>query len=168
MAILALLCIVSLLQKAEKQWKIETFNSIIKAYEQKLADYESKNVVAEDFRVNPGFYRQIENEVLRKNCIEYLAAQPNVGLNFILNRDSVQNVRANYNNPQLDAYAARVKFFEQAFEWDIMSYNFYPFYWADKAKWKESYNISEINDPLHPLLFTKWNGSGNSNCKTWV
>ena len=30
-----------------------------------------------------------------------------------------------------------------------MSYHFYPFYWADKDKWKELYNVNETNDPLH-------------------
>ncbi|EDO27436.1 predicted protein [Nematostella vectensis] len=44
-------------------------------------------------------------------------------------------------------YAGKVKFFEQAFEWDLMSYNFYPFYWASKENWASLYNINDIDDP---------------------
>jgi hypothetical protein len=39
-----------------------------------------------------------------------------------------------------------VKFFEQAFEWDLMSYYFYPFYWAEKSKWVDMYQIDEMDD----------------------
>ena len=47
----------------------------------------------------------------------------------------------------LDDYAALVKFMEQAFEWDIMSYNFYPFYWGKKDNWAMLYQ-NDNNDPL--------------------
>ncbi|WP_152909146.1 hypothetical protein [Chryseobacterium sp. Hurlbut01] len=46
----------------------------------------------------------------------------------------------------LDQYAAFVKFMEQAFEWDIMSYYFYPYYWGDRKKWSEMYQFDD-NDP---------------------
>ncbi|NQY28280.1 MAG: hypothetical protein HRT69_02295 [Flavobacteriaceae bacterium] len=131
------------------KWKIETFNKIIKAYENKLAEYNSKIGDIKKFGVNPGFYRQIENMVLRKNCISYLASHVNVGANFLNNRTDIQDFTVNYQDENLESYVARVKFFEQAFEWNIMSYNFYPFYWADKSKWKELYNVTEFNDPLH-------------------
>jgi hypothetical protein len=48
---------------------------------------------------------------------------------------------------EMDNYASFVKFMEQAFEWDIMSYNFYPFYWGDRADWSQLYQY-ECNDPL--------------------
>ena len=62
--------------------QIETFNAIIKAYEAKLEEYnakikESKAMQLEKVRTNPLFYRQIENMVLRKNCIEYWSAIQN-------------------------------------------------------------------------------------------
>jgi len=47
----------------------------------------------------------------------------------------------------MDRYSVTAKFFEQAFEWSIMSYVFYPFYWGAKKRWEELYTI-ENNDPL--------------------
>jgi len=138
-----------LTDQAYKQWQIETFNTIIKAYEEKVAAYKLKATEATIAKVNPGFYRQIENMVLRKNCISYMASQENVGADLIKNRGELENIRVDYTNEKLESYAARVKFFEQAFEWNIMSYNFYPFYWANKENWKSLYNVTEFNDALH-------------------
>ena len=36
---------------------------------------------------------------------------------------------------------------EQAFEWEIMDYTFYPYYWANREKWQEMY-VSDSMDPL--------------------
>ncbi|MBC8884040.1 hypothetical protein H9X57_14010 [Flavobacterium piscinae] len=119
---------------------------------QKKATYlqrkaELKALAAEKVKLNPGFYRQIENTVLRKNCIEYLASQASMGgMDYLSQRDTAE-VRAAYTSSTLGNYADRIKFFEQAFEWDIMSYYFYPFYWAKKSEWVDMYLI-ENDDPL--------------------
>ncbi|KMQ71848.1 hypothetical protein ACM44_06310 [Chryseobacterium koreense CCUG 49689] len=47
----------------------------------------------------------------------------------------------------LDNYTALAKFMEQAFEWQIMDYTFYPYYWASKAHWQNLY-LAEDMDPL--------------------
>ncbi|WP_435524630.1 hypothetical protein [Chryseobacterium indoltheticum] len=47
---------------------------------------------------------------------------------------------------KLDQYAAFVKFMEQAFEWDIMSYYFYPYYWGNRNNWDKMYQFDD-NDP---------------------
>jgi hypothetical protein len=138
--------------EAEEAWQIETFNTIIEAYEERLAEYNEKYAVQEEklketININPGYFREIEKTVLRKNCITYLLGNENLGKNMINNRLLINEITAKYANVALDDYAAKVKFFEQAFEWDIMSYNFYPFYWASKEKWGELYQIQN-NDPL--------------------
>ncbi|AXT52649.1 hypothetical protein D1818_18080 [Aquimarina sp. BL5] len=141
-----------LTDKALKEWQQQSFNAIIEAYETKLAEYEEKiaeqrKLQDETFKTNPGFYRQIEKTVLRKNCITYLLGNENIGKDMILERNKLGEIRPDHTNDRLDSYAAKVKFFEQAFEWDIMSYQFYPFYWAAKSKWSGKY-IVENNDPL--------------------
>lgn len=149
----------SLTQEAKEQWQIDTFNEIIKAYEAKLDEYNAKleqlkAMQTEKIRTNPMFYRQIENMVLRKNCIEYLASHKALGEKSLLLPNgnnvvpTVATTQVDYANPALETYAAKVKFFEQAFEWNLMSYNFYPFYWADKNNWATLYNTTETDDPI--------------------
>ncbi|GAA4760819.1 hypothetical protein GCM10023230_07220 [Flavobacterium hankyongi] len=141
---------------AYKEWQIKTFNAIISAYEQKLAEYNQKlkQLKSEIKGTNPGFYREVENTVLRKNCIEYLNSYDLTGIMVTKNEDSLTtgNTASDFHvksdSPELEKYAARVKFFEQAFEWNLMSYNFYPMYWGEKGKLQQKYNVDEYNDPI--------------------
>lgn len=148
-----------LTQQAKEQWQLETYNAIIKAYESKLAEYNEKMAQAkamqgEKLRTNPLFYREIENTVLRKNCLEYLSSHEIIGGTSLIDYGKATpsngaDVKVKYDSPELDIYAARVKFLEQAFEWSLLSYNLYPFYWAEKSKWVDLYNINDIDDATH-------------------
>lgn len=149
--------------EAEKQWQLEVFKAIIDAYEIALAKFEEDLKVEKELGVqikgtNPGFYREFENKILRKNCISYLIDQNTDALNtygksnmYRKNDGSSDftfgNAEINVNQT-LDNYAAFVKFMEQAFEWDIMSYNLYPYYWGDRQDWASLYSYDETTDPL--------------------
>lgn len=140
-----------LTEEGKQAWRNKAFNDIITAYEDAKKVYEEKlakikTALDEEVRINPGFYRQIENSVLRKNCITYLVGHSALGGSNLLDGSNSIYVRPRQDE-NLDNYAAMVKFFEQAFEWDIMSYNFYPFYWANKENWAKKYVIQN-NDPL--------------------
>ncbi|MCL9804195.1 hypothetical protein NAT51_01570 [Flavobacterium amniphilum] len=142
----------ALTDEARNQWKSQTFNAIISAYEEKLAEYnaklaEQKAMVEQKVKTNPLFFRQIENTVLRKNCIEYMLSHNKLGYTSFLTGNSLQDIHALYDEKELEKYAAKVKFFEQAFEWNLMSYMFYPFYWGERKNWAELYNVSETDDP---------------------
>jgi hypothetical protein len=140
---------------------MQCFNAIIKGYEEAVRKYNEQIAMENDKAVqikgsNPGFYRQIENQVLRKNCIAYMIdqntnARLTFGKSFIKSFDaqnavSFTNMGVNVTQ-ELDQYAAFVKFFEQAFEWDIMSYYFYPYYWGDRKEWVNIYDFQD-NDAL--------------------
>lgn len=143
------------LDETYERWQLETFNSIITAYEDKLAEYlaqkgQEEEKVAALKDSNPLFYRQIEQTVLRKNCLSYLMDQsPLATMTYgkkMYTGDELDNHMVTVTQ-SLDDYASFAKFMEQAFEWEIMSYNFYPFYWGNRKEWNELYNF-ENNDPL--------------------
>ncbi|GEN78126.1 hypothetical protein [Chryseobacterium hagamense] len=77
-----------LTQEAKNVWLQKTFNKIIEAYETELGKYEQALAEAKALGVqikgsNPGFYRKIENTILRRNCISYMLNQnPNADLTF--------------------------------------------------------------------------------------
>lgn len=139
-------------------WQTENFNAIIDAYkeayekfkeEQARIDQEQKEKEAEAKDKTGNFYRYMENDVLKHNCIAYLLQDylsPNtIGQNFT-DGDKMENFQV-FLSENLDKYTALAKFMEQAFEWNIMSYSFYPYYWANRKHWQEMY-ISESVDPL--------------------
>lgn len=134
-----------LTEKGLNDWKIETFNAIMKAYEQKLADYEA--ALSETVKgTNPGFYRTIENAVLRKSCISYLTKDNEMGASRFVSGNDVMTIEPK-KTAEMEKYASLVKFMEQAFEWEILSYTFYPFYWADKNDWQANYQ-QDVDDPI--------------------
>ena len=132
-----------------KQWQQETFHAIISAYEDALNTYNTKVATSgeEKDKTNPLFYRQIENIALRKNCISYLINQQVMG-GITLYEGSTASTYKVLMKENLDKYAGLVKFLEQAFEWDIMSYTFYPYYWANRAEWNALYQYNESDDAL--------------------
>lgn len=138
------------------------FNKIIEAYETELGKYNQALAEAKALGVqikgsNPGFYRKIENTILRRNCISYMLNQnPNVDLTFGKGKyynngyssgdETFLNTDIKLDG-KLDQYAAFIKFMEQAFEWEIMSYHLYPYYWGERKSWAELYQF-EDNDPI--------------------
>jgi len=152
-----------LTNEAKQKWQQEAFKAIIDAYEDAFTEYNEKLATEKATAIqikgtNPGFYREFENKILRKNCISYLIDQNPSAKNTygksnlfkIMGGASVPtfgNTEVNVGQ-ELDNYAAFVKFMEQAFEWEIMSYNLYPYYWGNRADWANLYQYDDSNDPL--------------------
>ncbi|WP_395043103.1 hypothetical protein [Flavobacterium sp.] len=156
-------CSISLSVKTEPTeetilaWKKETFEKIIAGYKAQLEKYNENLASAKATGVqitesNPLFYRQIEQLVLRKNCISYLIDDTNTASNRRFGRKMYNN-NPTFTNHQvsvtqdMDDYGSFAKFMEQAFDWNLMSYNFYPFYWGNRDDWDELFQ-TEINDPI--------------------
>jgi hypothetical protein len=143
------------LDETYEAWQLETFNAIVAAYEDQLAAFiaqkgQEEEKVATMKHSNPLFYRQIEQTVLRKNCLSYLMDQSPTAVRTygkkMYTGDEIDTYKTNFT-ASLDDYTSFAKFLEQAFEWDIMSYNFYPFYWGNRKEWNKLYSF-ENNDPL--------------------
>jgi hypothetical protein len=138
--------------EALQKWKKETFEAIIEAYNRQLEDFNAQQE-SKFLDSNPLFYRQTEQLILRKNCISYLLDDTNAntnrqfGLPMYNNspKPSFTTFKVNVDQ-KMDDYTSFAKFMEQAFEWNLMSYNFYPYYWGYKDDWKDLYQY-ESNDP---------------------
>jgi hypothetical protein len=140
------------------KWKTENFNAIIKAYDvayktfqdeqAKLDEEQKKKEEAQKEKLGQ-FYRYMEQDVLKHNCIAYLLqdylSPKTIGQSYTLG-DKMQDFAVTLGG-DLDKYTALAKLIEQAFEWEIMDYTFYPYYWANRQKWQEMY-MSESMDPL--------------------
>lgn len=134
-------------------WKIGVYNQIIEAYQNKLGAYNdglARLRVSAGISIqgnNPLRNREIERDELKRRCIEIYSNQTFYG------SWSMQHNEPPYSYPELhvcstvNETAPKVKFFEQVFEWDLMTYDFYPYYWARKERWTELYPL-EDNDTV--------------------
>lgn len=136
---------------AFKKWQLETHAKLRQAhmamvaeYEEKLAQAELQAGVAIEGR-NPETNLKLIEDELKKNCVSILTDQ-----HFDL-FDAIETAPGT-GFEQIDIYEAAgegayVRFFEQAFEWENMSWVNYPYFWGRKSQWDERMNYDDP-DPV--------------------
>jgi hypothetical protein len=145
-----------------QDWQLKTFNSIMGAYNDAKSRFdeavaEARLQARNDAVVtgaNPQINRETEQTELKKNCISLLTGQ-----RFDLFDAVTRNV-APFGFPEIDFAEAKaegdyIQVFEQSFEWNNMTYIFYPYFWGKKAEWP---TISQLTDD--DLLFTRFLRAG--------
>ena len=94
------------------------------------------------------FNAEIVNTELKRLCIEMMLAPFELGQGAGFYNNGDHDIPQLQLSDDLDIYAARVKFFEQAFDWDIMAQKFYPYYWAKKEDWKTLFQTRDGKDRI--------------------
>ena len=146
----------SRLPEAYDAWKAQTYAAIVKgytakkqAYDQALALAQAKaqaGTEAQTLALREDQYRSIEVTELKRGCIDLLtegtaAGHTSVavaadGTPRIVYDEAEGNLLTDWRPPL--ANGAVAEFFEQAFEWPQMTYEFHPYYWAGAERWKET------------------------------
>lgn len=144
-----------------EQWQQDVYGAILNEYENQLKQYndamraaaeeeekrkaqlEANKPVDQVLKTHPKFNAEIVKTELKRLCIEMLLAP----FGHIQGRSfygkGTEDVPQLSLGEDLDAYSAQVKFFEQAFDWDIMAQKFYPYYWAKKSDWKALFQAQD-------------------------
>lgn len=141
--------------RAILKWRLETHAKLTQAYKARLSEYEEK-LAALEMQAgvairgrNPMLNMELMNDELRKHCITILTEQ-----HFDL-FDAIQT--GSYNAPQIDLYenAAEgpyVRFFEQALEWEQMTWLTYPYFWGRKSQWDERIAYEDVDPTFNQFL----------------
>lgn len=133
-----------------QQWQIDTYAALKTAYDQKVSEYNrwlnQQTLAATINGNNPAINREVERKELKKHCIEFTSGQRFDSF------DALRNNVAPFGYPEFSfaeatAEGKYIQFFEQAFEWDQLTYLFYPYYWARKKEWVNILHRDE-SDPL--------------------
>jgi len=141
------------------KWRLATYNAIMQAYYQQVSEYEqklSRLQIISGVQIqgsNPLQYQTIINNELKKACIELMANEnfDKSTANFLqtegYDKDFKYTADPTLNIGNAVNKAPVIRFFEHAFEWDQMTYIFYPYFWANRNRWIDLYNLDD-NDPL--------------------
>jgi hypothetical protein len=144
-----------------EQWQIQTFEKIMASYKALQAEYEQKLAAQQTQQgvvikgQNPAINRAIEKTELKKSCIKMLMDTYQFGT-FDAMKQSAGGV------PDFDIFDAlsegsTIQFFEQAFEWENLTYLFYPYFWGRNSKW-----VSKMNTYDTDPLFTQFLQAGSA------
>jgi hypothetical protein len=130
-------------QQAAYNQLMEAYQSLLDQFNDSLVEEQEETQATEDERkeTNPALNRLIEQRELKRICLEmvmkpYCRTQGRNNLTDI-NACDLYDIPQVNQTKEFAEYASQVKFFEQAVDWTLMSYLFYPYYWADKCDWAE-------------------------------
>jgi len=136
--------------RAYRKWQLDTHAKLMDAYQAKMADYEERLAAAElqaGVEIegkNPGLNIEIMKDELKKNCISILTDQHFDLFNAV---ETGANGLPQINLYENEAEGPYVRFFEQAFEWEHITWLTYPYFWGRKNKWEERISYDDP-DPL--------------------
>jgi hypothetical protein len=148
----------SLTDDGRNKWKLQTYEKIADRYLKLKADYDDQ-IAARQFRQvappvlshDPDTNRLIERTELKKSCISILIGSALTGTDDVTPEGTVTTPSPPPNPaikvPESLQDGPRVRFFEQAFEWDKIGYVFYPYYWARSGQWFDKLSLTNA-DPL--------------------
>ncbi len=140
-----------LLPEGLQAWQQQVFDKLLAGWSSWRADYQdalSKQQQALQAAGNPTLggnpdqNRAIERTEVKRSFLQLLLG------NF--NLSGVDTSSPNFPHPKLpDAIAQGeyVRFFEQAFEWEQVSYVLYPYFWGDQGRWLQKLQLA-TDDPL--------------------
>ncbi len=137
-----------------ESWQIKTYTAIVEAYEAQMEEYRKQLSELEytpPVYSNPTTNREIEKKELKKWCIHLLRGEE-FDFSAFNETDSEINIKLN----TVQKIGENVQFFEQAFEWEQMSYVFYPYFWGRNEGWDDAIRDTEGSDPQ----FTKFLHAG--------
>ncbi|MTH95320.1 hypothetical protein [Roseibium sp. RKSG952] len=136
---------------------MEAYRALKDAYDQKRAEHEAEADRALD--LNPRFKQQVMERELKRICIEMIADQHNI------------EITGDHYNPApdgelyplrfsvaLDRHAKLVRFLEQALNWPLMSYIFYPYFYASRDSWAVKISHEATRDRLFAAFLSSGMG----------
>ncbi len=131
----------------EDQWRLDTYSAIMEAYNSYEADYQAKLdalAVAQGVNIegrNPAENVRIIRRELQRNCLSAFTEDHLDGYNMF--GGSADDWKVGFATAR--AHGSLVRFFQHAFEWENMTYVFYPYFWGRFEKWTQI--LHTIGDP---------------------
>lgn len=133
-----------LTQRAKKAWQIKCYQAIIDAYENLKAEAESK--MSEFNPNNPGLNPDQKTELIRTE-LKKGALTKMFRCNPFWIRDNYEVGKEYDPNCCSDNLnAEKIRFLESTFDWKNMTYELYPYFYADNDNWSKLLDLSD-DDP---------------------
>lgn len=139
--------------KSYNEWQLSVYEKLLakyasdlQAYKAEKARYDADKLRNEKLGRNPFLNREIERTELKRMAISYISCQ------FYDQFTAMKRNVKPCGYPQMDLEQAEkdgkfIQFFEQLFDWNLMTYLFYPYFWGQKCDWAQKIQ-EDSGDPL--------------------
>lgn len=142
--------------EAIRLWQIKLFGELMTAYNCLLAQFEGEldrqrqQDEAQPYARNPLADERIVRGELRKSALTLIRRDNFTGFDALkedpLSKGPYPDVA------KADTIARSILFFEQAFEWEQMTYRFYEYFWGRKQQWKKDLLLDDRNEEFRSFL----------------
>jgi hypothetical protein len=142
-------------ERALDEWRQRTYEAIRSAADQRMAEYEQRfanyqAAVRMQALSQPAARKQaIEREELQRSALEVLTNQHFDGLSAI--EHSPQGYPQPFL-PNIEPLGRYVRFLQQAFEWEQMTWRHYPYFWGRKDYWIDKALLDDADDEFRDFL----------------
>jgi hypothetical protein len=147
-------------EKVQAFWdrEQEKYEKVLEKYLEEKKAFEEREAAlkVERNNRNPFINRETERTELKRMAISYIACQ------FFDEFDSMKERVKPCGYPQMDirqaeAEGLKVQFFEHAFDWSLMTYVFYRYFWGRKCKWPE-----KLREESGDLIYQQFLAAGSA------
>jgi hypothetical protein len=142
-------------ERALEVWRLETYEAIRAAYQLRLSEYNEAVAQAATQTIErargrtPLTNRKLEATELKRAAIAILANQQ---MFFDAITEDATGIPL-VNIPAARENDPRIRFLEQAFEWENMAYIFYPYFWGRKDPyWKQKILTEDLDSSFEDFL----------------
>ncbi len=140
-------------EEGKQKWQNETYKAIMDAYQERLNEYNDfiKSQATDEKssekkkELSSQINRSIEKRELKRIAISLMKHK---NVEFAKDNYKKESSKDIVRTEAFQIHAETVKFFEQAFDWEIMAYTFYPYFYADENDWDANFEYNEGSDPV--------------------
>jgi hypothetical protein len=147
---------VILTKEAFEKWQLKTYEAIMTAYFELKSQYDEQvaaSKIQQGAQIrgrNPLQNRAIERTEIKKSIVSMLTQQnfdgnPLEGKAIVPDSETDPSPRIKFEVAEKERDF--IQWFEQAFEWEQMTYVYYPYFWGDKSNWSQALEGDDA-DPL--------------------
>lgn len=142
-------------QELLAKWRLSTFDAVRQAYLERVREFEGKlaELLARSAGVvvqgrNPTENRRTERTEIKKAALSLITAQRFESFDAM----GTGSTYPEFDFDEAQAEGAYVRFFENAFEWEQMTYLFYPYFWGRKEHWIERFLTEDVDPQFAEFL----------------
>jgi hypothetical protein len=135
--------------RAMDDWRLKTYDAIVARYQAMLADYRDRKAEIEaQAGIEIKGRNPLENRLLERTELTRSALAMITGQNFEEFDAILGFMEGRIDSEQALPEGRYARFFMNCFEWENMTYQFYPYFWGRRQTWKEKLLLQDV-DPLH-------------------
>jgi hypothetical protein len=130
-------------------WRLQTFAALTEAHLRQREEFEQAVTALRDYADRelvhrpPAENRRVEQEELKRLALTMLTGQEFELFGAV---DDAEDGLPGVALAEATAEGRYIRFFEQAFEWERMSYWLFPYFWARRASWLQRLALDD-RDP---------------------